>query len=138
MLRAGWGVFNLVEGLFDHQLLGFHHVCDDFGAPLAWDLGLLALGVGLVAAGLALSRTRDRGTADAQRDRPPETSLILGPSPARKVRTGRTDPGPRPPQERDDSAAAELEAGSAPRRGASCWRPCPAPRDLAAHESGQR
>jgi len=45
MLLAGWGVFNLVEGLIDHQLLGIHHVRDDLGAPLGWDLGFLAFGV---------------------------------------------------------------------------------------------
>jgi Predicted membrane protein (DUF2243) len=32
ILLAGWGVFNLVEGLVDHQLLGIHHVRDDLGA----------------------------------------------------------------------------------------------------------
>src|SRR5215218_4661157 len=26
MLLAGWGAFNVVEGLVDHQLLGLHHV----------------------------------------------------------------------------------------------------------------
>lgn len=25
----GWGLFDLVEGLVDHQLLGAHHVGDD-------------------------------------------------------------------------------------------------------------
>jgi uncharacterized membrane protein len=57
MLLAGWGVFNLVEGLIDHQLLGIHHVRDDLGAPLGWDLGFLAFGVLLIAAGLALVRS---------------------------------------------------------------------------------
>lgn len=28
LLLAGWGAFNLVEGLIDHQLLGIHHVRD--------------------------------------------------------------------------------------------------------------
>ena len=26
MLLAGWGVFNVVEGVIDHELLGLHHV----------------------------------------------------------------------------------------------------------------
>ena len=56
LVLAGWGVFNLVEGLIDHQLLGVHHVRDDLGAPLSWDLGFLASGVLLVAAGWALHR----------------------------------------------------------------------------------
>jgi uncharacterized membrane protein len=58
LLLAGWGVFNLVEGLIDHQLLGIHHVRDDLGAPLGWDLGFLAFGALLVVAGWVLARTR--------------------------------------------------------------------------------
>ena len=58
MLLAGWGAFNLVEGVIDHQLLGLHHVRDDLGAPLGWDLGFLAFGALLVAGGLALARPR--------------------------------------------------------------------------------
>ena len=57
-LLAGWGVFNVVEGLIDHQLLGVHHVRDDLGAPLGWDLGFIALGVVLILAGSALARRR--------------------------------------------------------------------------------
>ncbi len=60
MLLAGWGVFNLVEGLVDHQLLGIHHVRDDLGAPLGWDLAFLASGLLLIAAGLALARSGRR------------------------------------------------------------------------------
>jgi uncharacterized membrane protein len=57
MLLAGWGVFNIVEGLIDHQLLGIHHVRDDLGGPLGWDIGFLVMGALLVVAGLALSRS---------------------------------------------------------------------------------
>jgi uncharacterized membrane protein len=60
MLLAGWGAFNLVEGLIDHQLLGIHHVRDDLGAPLGWDLGFLALGVVLIAVGFAMARSSER------------------------------------------------------------------------------
>jgi uncharacterized membrane protein len=61
LVLAGWGAFNLVEGLVDHQVLGIHHVRDDLGAPLGWDLGFLALGVLLVVVGLAMARaTRPR------------------------------------------------------------------------------
>jgi uncharacterized membrane protein len=56
LLLAGWGVFNLVEGLIDHQILGLHHVRDDLGGPLGWDLAFLAFGALLVAGGLALAR----------------------------------------------------------------------------------
>jgi uncharacterized membrane protein len=44
MLLAGWGAFNLVEGVVDHHVLDIHHVRDDLGAPLGWDLAFLALG----------------------------------------------------------------------------------------------
>ncbi len=54
-LMLGWGLFNLVEGLIDHQILGLHHVHPG-SAELAWDLGFLGLGAALVAAGGALIR----------------------------------------------------------------------------------
>lgn len=57
---AGWGVFNLVEGIVDHQVLGIHHVRDDLGAPLGWDLGFLACGALLVVVGWVLARPRAR------------------------------------------------------------------------------
>ena len=60
MLLAGWGVFNVVEGLIDHQILGIHHVRDDLGAPLGWDLGFLAFGLLLVVVGLAMARSGER------------------------------------------------------------------------------
>ena len=64
LVLAGWGIFNLVEGLIDHQILGVHHVRDDLGAPLSWDLGFLVLGALLVAAGWLLHR---RGARALQR-----------------------------------------------------------------------
>jgi uncharacterized membrane protein len=56
LVLAGWGLFNLVEGLVDHQILGIHHVRDDLGAPLSWDLGFLASGVLLIGGGWLLYR----------------------------------------------------------------------------------
>jgi uncharacterized membrane protein len=64
LVLTGWGIFNLVEGLIDHQLLGVHHVRDDLGAPLSWDLGFLASGVLLVAGGWLLHR---RGVRQSRR-----------------------------------------------------------------------
>ena len=58
MLLAGWGVFNVVEGLVDHLLPGIHHVRDDLGGPVGWDLAFLAFGALLAGAGLALARPR--------------------------------------------------------------------------------
>jgi uncharacterized membrane protein len=63
LLLAGWGLFNLVEGLVDHQILGVHHVRDDIGAPLGWDLAFLASGVILIVIGFKLARgRRDHGS----------------------------------------------------------------------------
>jgi len=61
-LSLGWGLFNLIEGVVDHQLLGLHHVHPGIG-QLAWDLGFLASGVVLITVGAALIRSgRQRGT----------------------------------------------------------------------------
>lgn len=50
---VGWGVFNLVEGLVDHDVLGIHHVRSGPNQTL-WDLSFLALGAVLVAGGWLL------------------------------------------------------------------------------------
>ncbi len=55
-LLAGWGGFNLVEGVVDHHLLGIHHVRDDVSSPLPWDVDSRAASAVLVAAGIALAR----------------------------------------------------------------------------------
>lgn len=60
MLLAGWGAFNLVEGIVDHQLLAIHHVRDDLGGPLSWDVGFLVLGLALVAIGALGARAGGR------------------------------------------------------------------------------
>ena len=59
-VMLGWGVFNLVEGLIDHQLLGIHHVRPDGpGGVLLWDIGFLLWGVLFVVGGYALVRGGD-------------------------------------------------------------------------------
>ena len=63
LLLTGWGVFNLVEGIVDHQILGIHHVRDDLGGPVSWDIGFLVFGALLVIVGTALVRSGDRATA---------------------------------------------------------------------------
>ena len=59
LLAAGWGLFNLVEGIVDHHILTIHHVRDDVENTLPWDLGFLAFGALLVAAGWWLYRTAE-------------------------------------------------------------------------------
>lgn len=57
LVVAGWGIFNLVEGTVNHLLLRVHHVRDDLGGPLAWDVAFLVVGVLLVAVGWMVHRT---------------------------------------------------------------------------------
>jgi uncharacterized membrane protein len=54
-MLGGWGLFNFVEGLIDHQLLGVHHVKPG-PHQLAWDVGFLASGVLLMLGGWLLAR----------------------------------------------------------------------------------
>jgi uncharacterized membrane protein len=62
-MLTGWGAFNFVEGVIDHQILGIHHVRDDIGAPLGWDLAFLASGLVLMALGwIIAARARDATT----------------------------------------------------------------------------
>jgi uncharacterized membrane protein len=63
VLLAGWGAFNVAEGLIDHELLGIHHVRDDLGGPIGWDIGFLIFGVLLIAVGFALVRSGERVAA---------------------------------------------------------------------------
>lgn len=54
-MLAGWGWFNLVEGLIDHQILGLHHVIERLGLSI-WDWLFLASGVLLIVVGHAMGR----------------------------------------------------------------------------------
>ncbi len=54
-LVMGWGIFNLVEGLIDHFLLGIHHVVERLGLSI-YDYAFLASGLLFIALGLALIR----------------------------------------------------------------------------------
>jgi uncharacterized membrane protein len=61
-MACGWGGFNLVEGLVDHQWLGLHHVMERASDHAPADLSFLASGVLLLALGAWLLR---RGAARA-------------------------------------------------------------------------
>jgi uncharacterized membrane protein len=69
-MLVGWGGFNLVEGLVDHQILGIHHLRDDLGGPLAWDLGFLGFGALLVLVGWVLIGPARSGACDGPGDTP--------------------------------------------------------------------
>ena len=52
---AGWGVFNIVEGVIDHEVLQLHHVSQN-GNHVLWDLAFLGSGIVLICAGWLLTR----------------------------------------------------------------------------------
>lgn len=56
---AGWGWFNLVEGIVSHHILDLHHVIESQGTSL-WDWLFLASGVLLILAGRAVARPARR------------------------------------------------------------------------------
>jgi len=59
-MLIGWGLFNLVEGVIDHHILGIHHVRGG-EYQTWWDLGFLILGALLVVGGWLLQRSVVRG-----------------------------------------------------------------------------
>jgi uncharacterized membrane protein len=56
----GWGLFNLVEGIIDHQILGIHHVIENATNHLPADLAFLASGIIMIVVGQSMIR-RARG-----------------------------------------------------------------------------
>ena len=57
-LLMGFGIFNVVEGLVDHQLLGIHHVNETVPREqwIFWDLGFLVWGAAMILGGWGLYR----------------------------------------------------------------------------------
>ena len=56
LIIAGWGIFNVVEGVIDHLILNVHHVRENASNLLAWDLAFLAWGAVMIAGGWWLAR----------------------------------------------------------------------------------
>jgi len=69
-MLIGFGLFNLVEGAINHQILGLHHVNEK--APrehwIYWDLAFLIWGAVMMAIGWAMLR-RERRQQGASRGR---------------------------------------------------------------------
>ncbi len=61
-LLLGWGLFNLVEGVIDHEILQLHHVVQNGNHPL-WDGVFLLCGVVLTGTGYMLIHSDLRRTA---------------------------------------------------------------------------
>lgn len=71
-LLLGWGIFNLVEGIIDHELLGIHHVNETVPRDqwIWWDLGFLAWGAAMVIGGWLLLQGGRRATATTTTNTP--------------------------------------------------------------------
>lgn len=54
-MLAGWGIFNVVEGVIDHHVLELHHVVQRLGQSM-WDWLFLGVSVALIAAGWTIAR----------------------------------------------------------------------------------
>jgi uncharacterized membrane protein len=69
---SGWGAFNLVEGLIDHEWLGLHHVLPDSPHWFRYDLLFLLFGLALLLGGWLLARS----TKKAEPEAPPEPDPV--------------------------------------------------------------
>jgi len=66
-LILGWGAFNLVEGVIDHQILGIHNV-REVSNYTVYNLTFLAIGgVLFILIGWLLIRAGSRGGVEARR-----------------------------------------------------------------------
>jgi uncharacterized membrane protein len=63
----GWGCFNLVEGLIDHELLGVHHVNETVlrRQRVWWDLAFLVWGAAMLLIGWRLIQARPPTPAES-------------------------------------------------------------------------
>jgi uncharacterized membrane protein len=60
----GWGVFNVVEGIIDHEVLGLHHVNEVVAQSqrIYWDMGFLIWGAAMFIIGMVLLKSGQRDT----------------------------------------------------------------------------
>jgi uncharacterized membrane protein len=65
-MLMGFGIFNLVEGVIDHQILGIHHVNETVPRDqwIWWDLGFLIWGAAMLVGGWFLLRKGRQETSD--------------------------------------------------------------------------
>lgn len=65
-MLMGFGIFNLVEGIIDHHILGIHHVNETVPRDqwIWWDLGFLIWGAAMLVGGWVLLRKGQQETPD--------------------------------------------------------------------------
>jgi uncharacterized membrane protein len=63
-MLMGFGIFNLVEGLVDHQILGIHHVNETVPRDqwVYWDIGFLVWGAAMLIGGWFMLKQAKRQT----------------------------------------------------------------------------
>ena len=61
-ILIGFGLFNMAEGIVNHQILGIHHVNETVPREqwIAWDTGFLLWGAAMLLGGWAWLRSRSR------------------------------------------------------------------------------
>jgi uncharacterized membrane protein len=62
-LLVGWGLFNLIEGIIDHQILKLHNVKEVSLNPEIWNYIFLGFSVGVLIAGYVLIEKADADKA---------------------------------------------------------------------------
>ncbi len=64
----GFGIFNVVEGIINHQVLGLHHVNETVPRSewIYWDIGFLLWGAAMVVIGILMVRAGIRQTPAAR------------------------------------------------------------------------
>ena len=63
-MLAGWGLFNFVEGIIDHYLLGIHHVVEAAGLSV-YDHAFVLSGLVFVVVGWTMTKGADRARSRA-------------------------------------------------------------------------
>ncbi|PIQ20399.1 MAG: hypothetical protein COW65_15220 [Cytophagales bacterium CG18_big_fil_WC_8_21_14_2_50_42_9] len=60
-LIAGWGIFNLMDSIFNHYLFRFHNVRENVAEVAAWNLGFLILSLAMILlGGLMMKQVRNQ------------------------------------------------------------------------------
>lgn len=65
-ILLGFGIFNVVEGIIDHHLLGLHHVNETVPTDqwIYWDLGFLVWGALMIIGGWQMMRIGQQETPE--------------------------------------------------------------------------
>jgi uncharacterized membrane protein len=63
-MLAGWGVFNLIEGIINHQILQMHNVREITANKDLWNYGFLLFGIALLFVGWLIIRKGKNSDVD--------------------------------------------------------------------------